>query len=337
MVLALAKYPFLDGAGEYLRKSQFNLEELENPITRYIIERAVNRIETALSGKIYDKIELREEVEVLTFLAALIIIKAAGMESLLRKFALGEARRTEKLLIADLKNTKGSQEREILKMFYDLFRLKVDIGDGGRFYKISITDYLLRAVHFHEQEWDLINKLVHDGYVYLDKDEIVRLVRNELASLIHYRIKIMNLTEPPQVVREKADDIRSRYAPAPSANSFLVTDYPPCIKHAIEVMNKGENLPHSGRVMLATYMLAVGKTTEEIVSLFQNAPDFNEKITRYQVEHLAGTKGNRTKYSVPSCEKIRNNSLCFATSECTGIFNPVQFGRKWKNESSRDK
>jgi DNA primase large subunit len=105
---------------------------------------------------------------------------------------------------------------------------------------------------------------------------------------------------------------------------------PPCVKHALDVMDKGENLPHSARLMLATYMLAVGKPVDEIVAMFQNAPDFNEKITRYQVEHLAGTKGSRTKYSVPSCEKLRNENLCFATQDCAGIINPIQFGRKRK-------
>jgi DNA primase large subunit len=78
-------------------------------------------------------------------------------------------------------------------------------------------------------------------------------------------------------------------------------------------------------------MLAIGKQTDEVVELFKNAPDFNEKITRYQVEHLAGTKGSRVKYSVPSCEKLRNENLCFATEDCAGIINPVQFGR-WKKQ-----
>jgi DNA primase large subunit len=80
--------------------------------------------------------------------------------------------------------------------------------------------------------------------------------------------------------------------------------------------------------MLATYMLAIGKPIDEIVALFENAPDFNEKITRYQVEHLAGMKGSRTKYSVPSCEKLLNENLCFATEQCAGVFNPIQFGRR---------
>jgi DNA primase large subunit len=79
--------------------------------------------------------------------------------------------------------------------------------------------------------------------------------------------------------------------------------------------------------MLATYMLAIGKSIEEIIMLFHNAPDYNEKVTKYQIEHLAGLRGSGTKYSVPSCQKLLNQNLCFATEECTGITNPIQFGR----------
>lgn len=333
MTVSLAKYPFLDGAGEYLRKSGFNWEELEKPHAQHIIENAVERVETALEGRIYEKCE-REEVEILTFFVSIIIMRSIGIESLMKKYALAEARRAEKFLIEDIKDRKESERQDTLKVFYDLFRLKTDIADGNRFVRIKIIDYLIRAIHFHEQEWKLINRLTHGGYVYLDSDEVVRLIRSELAVMIHHRLKVMILPEIPLIINTKAEELRNRFSSNYSSNTHVITDYPPCIKHAVEIMNKGENLPHSGRVMLATYMLAIGKSIEDVISLFQNAPDFNERITRYQVEHLAGTKGSHTKYSVPSCEKIRNNNLCFATADCAGIYNPIQFGRKIKNNDT---
>ena len=85
--------------------------------------------------------------------------------------------------------------------------------------------------------------------------------------------------------------------------------------------------------MLATYMLAIGKPVDEIVLMFENAPDFNEKITRYQVEHLAGMKGSHTKYSVPSCDKLRNENLCFATAECDGL---DKSNSVWQEEEMRE-
>jgi DNA primase large subunit len=144
------------------------------------------------------------------------------------------------------------------------------------------------------------------------------------------RIKAMTLTKLPESIEITANEFKNKL-PSPkiymTPRSPDAKDYPPCIKHALEEMNNGINLPHSARLMLATYMLTVGKSVNEIVMLFQNAPDYNERITRYQVEHLAGIRGSHKKYSVPSCQKLRNESLCFAIEECNGITSPIQFGR----------
>lgn len=326
----LARYPFLNEAGEYLRQSGFGWEELDKPHMADIIERAAERLHAGVSGKVYDKLE-RYETEILTFLVTLIMVKSIGMEPVLKKYALAEARRAEKFLTEDLKKQNNAQRQALLsKIFNDLFGLTIGTTEDGRLFRVKVNDYLARSSHFHEQEWKMINRLVENGYVYLGPDETVRLVRNELAVLINNRVHAMNLPAMPKTIKEKTEALRLMLAPHYEYSAHAVTEYPPCIKHAIEVMNRGENLPHSARLMLATYMLAIGKPVDEIVEMFKNAPDFNERITRYQVEHLAGSKGSMTKYSVPSCDKLRTENLCFATKDCNGIINPIQFGRRRK-------
>ena len=162
---------------------------------------------------------------------------------------------------------------------------------------------------------------------YLDGDETVRLIRYEIYNLMYNRIKNMNITKIPEQIKIHADLIKNKLAPA-IRYSYTAADLPPCIKKSLELLNNNENLPHSARFMLATYMLSSGKSVNEVVLLFQNAPDYNEKITKYQVEHLAGKKGSQTKYSVPACSKLVNENLCYATIDCRGITNPIQFGRK---------
>src|SRR5215212_6534051 len=324
----LAKYPFLNEAGEYLRESSFGWEELDRTDMKHIIDRAAERIEIEVNGKIYDNLE-RYEIEILTFIISLVIVKSIGIDQVLRKFALAEARRAEKFLTEDLRKQGESKRRSVFtKIFEDLFKLKIVISEDRRLFKVRVVDYLARASHFHEQEWKLINRLVHNGYVYLDADETVRLIRSELTSLIYSRIKTMTLSNLPDSIKAKVDDLRIKLQPRYEYRTYQPTDYPPCIKNSLEVMNRGENLPHSARLMLATYMLAIGKSVDDIVILFHNAPDYNENITKYQVEHLAGNRGSHTKYSVPSCEKLRNENLCFATEECNGITNPIQFRSK---------
>ena len=140
----------------------------------------------------------------------------------------------------------------------------------------------------------------------------------------------MNPSHIPSTIREQANILKASIPVASRKLDNSPLAFPPCISHALDEMAAGENLPHSARVMLATYMLAIGKNIEEIVSLFKNAPDYDERVSRYQVEHLAGERGSHVRYLVPSCAKLRNDGLCFATSQCDGLINPVQFGRAVK-------
>ncbi|HKG86996.1 MAG TPA: hypothetical protein VKA95_01615 [Nitrososphaeraceae archaeon] len=327
----LAKYPFLNEASDYIRETHFDFEEFNRPEMSHIIERAVERIETEITkGLVYEKLD-KYEIEILTFLVTLMIAKSIGIESILKKYSLFEAMRTEKYLTEDLRKERNNERKRLLlfKIFEDLFKINVDLDSKDtNLFKVRVTDYLTRALNFHEEEWKLINRLVHNGYVYLDADETVRLIRSELTSLIYSRIKTMTLSNLPDSIKAKVDELRIKLQPRYEYRRYQPTDYPPCIKNSLEVMNRGENLPHSARLMLATYMLAIGKSVDDIVILFHNAPDYNENITKYQVEHLAGNRGSHTKYSVPSCEKLRNENLCFATEECNGITNPVQFRSK---------
>ncbi len=332
----LARYPFLNEASEYIRLINLDYEEFERPEMKYVIERSAQRLERGITqGKIDENLE-KYEIEVLTFMVSLMMVKCIGSDNISRKYSLLEARRAEKFLTEDLKRERNEDRKQLLifKIFVDLFKVQVEVNhdDYGSF-KVKLNDYLSRASKFHEQEWSLINRAVHGGYVYLEADETVRLIRSELSSLIYSRLRSMDLSLMPKSVKvnfiamtPKLDHgYHTRY-------TQTVSDYPPCVKHALDEMSRGENLPHSARVLLATYMLSIGKDIDSIVELFHGAPDFSEKVTRYQIEHLAGKKGSGIRYFVPSCEKLRNENLCFATLQCSGIVNPFQFGKRLTNK-----
>jgi DNA primase large subunit len=327
----LAKYPFLNEASEYIRLIHLDYDEFDRPEMKYIIERSAQRIDREVrQGKLYETLE-RYEIEVLTFLVSLMMVKCMETDNISKKHSLFEALRAEKFLTEDLKKEQNEDRRQLLisKIFVELFRVQVEInGEDHNLFKVKVNDYLARASKFHEQEWKLINRQVHKGYVYLGVDETVRLIRSELSTLIYNRLKTMDLSAMPLSVKHKLVETAPRFAQEYNRQHIhKISNYPPCVKHAIDEMNKGENLPHSARVLLATYMLSIGKNVEDIVVLFHNAPDFNEKVTRYQIEHLSGKKGSGIKYFVPSCEKLVNESLCFKTEECNGIVNPIQFGQ----------
>ena len=325
----LAKYPFLEEAGNYIRETHFNLDDFDRSEFSHIIERAKKRIEYELiEGKVFTELE-KYDIELFTFLVSLIIMKCIGIDSAVKKFSLFEAMRVERFLISDLLREKDLTKKNLLlsKIFKELFQLNVILDEKKtNLFKMKISDYLKRSNEFNEVEWKLINRAVDNGYVYLDGDETVRLIRSEIYKLMYNRIKDMNINKIPYQIAVNAKLITKKLGPS-TKTSHQVNALPPCIKKALELLEKNENLPHSARFMLATYMLYLGKTVDEVVSLFKNAPDYNEKITRYQVEHLAGKKGSQTKYSVPTCSKLQNENLCYATDDCNGITSPIQFGK----------
>jgi DNA primase large subunit len=72
---------------------------------------------------------------------------------------------------------------------------------------------------------------------------------------------------------------------------------------------------------------------EEILELFRNVPDFNEKIARYQLEHIAGLRGSRKQYMPYSCQTMKSLGLCPIVGDC-GAKNPLIVYRRniWRSK-----
>ena len=320
----IAKYPFLAEAGQYLKDKGFTLEQFAtDPDLKIIVDKAYERIEAATNGKIYNP--KFDNSDTFSFLIAIVLLKLSGMNTLINRFSLAEARRAEKFLEKDLGNSNKTSEELAIKIIRDIF--SVSVKKSNNHFVIPIPDYLRHAVNFHELEWKLVNRHVESGMVFLSPHETVRLIRRELGGYIRSRIKAANTPSLYKGFEDKVNrlvDLAKKF----TVSITVSTEYPPCIKHAIDVLEGGENLSHSGRFMLATFLLGRGQSIDEIAPLFKNAPDYNEKVTRYQINQIAGETGSNTKYSCPSCEKIKSNDLCFAIPECDTIINPIQFGKK---------
>ena len=331
----IAKYPFLADAGQYLKDKGFTLQQFgTDPDLKLSVEKALDRVQVSADGKIY-KSDLIDgeaskdyvlEREVFSFLLAIVLLKLTGMNTLIKRFSLAEARRAEKYLEKDLANITDESKKELaIRIIDDLFSIQIKKLDD--YFIIPISNYLTHSINFHEREWKLINRHVENGYVFLTPHETVRLIRKELGNYINS--KIIN-AKTPSMIPGFEDQVAKLVNLSKKFVTHTVTtgEYPPCIKHAIDVLEKGENLPHSGRFMLATFLLSRNQSVEQIAPLFKNAPDYNEKVTSYQLNHLKGTSGSGTQYSCPSCEKLKTQNLCFAIPECNNIFNPLQFGKK---------
>jgi DNA primase large subunit len=328
----LAKYPFLEEAGDYFRQRGFSLNDISQPDFEIVIERAKNRVLDAIHRREVSSNIGDPEVELLSFPVALMMVKATGLDHLVSWFSHTEAVRTEKLLENEREELVVQIFKHILKI--NLVAVTADDNDGASDlhtfdYKIPLMEYLKRASQFHQLEWKLVNRVVSNGYVYLRTHEMIRLIRQEIDGMIRARLNTLPVPRLPSNLKAIVKDLAARSPAPPKIVSIIAPDkYPPCVTTAQAMLEKGENLPHYARFLLTTYLVAAGRTVDEIIQMYSGSPDFNERITKYQVEHIAGLRGGRVKYRPPSCRTLATHSFCFKVKECNDIRNPLQFGTK---------
>ena len=184
----IVKYPFVEDAVSFIQKNAFTLDVLgTSPDMHAFIDTAMKRIRTAADGGVYetppDKFGKRRMIETLSFSVAVILLKLCGMQTLVRRFALAEARRAEKNLEADLKIYSAEKFEIAKRLIGDLFSVNIQRVDDDIL--VPVQDYLIRAANFHEREWNLVNRRVSKGQVYLTRHEAVRVLRYLLYAPLH--------------------------------------------------------------------------------------------------------------------------------------------------------
>lgn len=312
----LIKYPFLTGSKEYL--AGFTVEKVGNDQElKPIFDKAYERIKCALYGIKYIQDDSATK-EILSFFISLVILRITNVSFFCKRFALEEAKRSEKYMEVDLVESPELINRILFEMF------GIEIKHDGSNYMIKIADYLKHSVNFNDLPWKLINRRVEDGYVYLTRHESIRLLRHELQYKIYEKI----MASP----RVRMEPMFQTYVAKliEKAEEFNVlppntdTDVPPCVRDALDIMERGENLSHGGRFLIASFYMSRGANVEDVVPFFRKAPDFNERTTTYQL-----TKIRDGKYKCPGCDKLNTQDLCRRTNDCGTIKNPLSF-RIWK-------
>jgi len=116
----IANYPFLAEAGQYLIDKGFTLEQFAtDPDLRIIVDKAYERIESAAEVKTYypelddpSEKETTLPLNIFSFLIAIGLLKLSGLNTLINKFSLAEARRAEIFLQRDLVSNSDKTSEE---------------------------------------------------------------------------------------------------------------------------------------------------------------------------------------------------------------------------------
>ena len=82
------------------------------------------------------------------------------------------------------------------------------------------------------------------------------------------------------------------------------------------------------RFALTSFLVNVGMPLESMVDLYVSVTDFDESMTRYQIEHIAGQRGNKTRYTPPLCDTLRTHGICRDRDDiCERVKHPLSYYR----------
>jgi DNA primase large subunit len=326
----LAKYPFLSEASEYVRELGLSIDELSTPEFSSVLDRAEKRLEEALSkGRVSGDVS-NENAEILSFPVSNLILSILGEERARRRFALAEAKRAYELL--RLENPEKIEHIAATTFAWKVKRLDLKLGKRLYDFALSLPDFLHNSIHLREPRWNLPNRVLDHGFVYVTRDEAARLMEEEVRT----RILERSGRAPDEVPKlfgsrvERARGLVIKWLGVPTKYELpkvpLPEAMPPCVRHLIDSLDEGKNVQHMGRFTLASFLLNIGTGEEDVVKLFKPATDFSERMTRYQVEHIGGKRGGRTKYTCPMCTTLKTHGVCYKPDEiCDTIRNPLSY------------
>lgn len=327
-----ARYPFTNEASEYVKSLNIDTKDLTSPEFSVVLDLAEKRIADALrSGRI--DWEPQDEVGILAYPAALMLIALAGDERAQRRYALSESKRayelmrqeSSELLLQIAENTFGWNAKIISK----------EVGEVFYEFALFYPDYLRNAVRIRDPDWKLTNRVLEQGHVYCDRDEFARLLEEEVEARVLSRI--MGSYGPvPETIAARVERIRSLviaraqlYGVEEMPKTVLSAAMPPCMKALLSSLSGGKHVPHIGRFALTSFLSNIELSDEEIIRMFRTQSDFSERIARYQVEHISGRRGGRKKYIPPNCKTMKTHGICVNPDEiCATIAHPLSYYRK---------
>jgi DNA primase large subunit len=304
-----AKYPFLSSATPLLRT--YHITNLPQEVRARAQERVLEAIERGEKG-VLPKLS-NPWVELLSFAFSRALVLYVDDDWLRRRWALAEAARVERLL--------HSESDEVLLHVINDLELKTKKTEDGKWI-MHFNQYLhLTKRLATEPRWKLVNRLMDKGLVTLTRPEVIRLVREMLYDSF-VQTKPLPVNWHPEEAKAIKEALQKRaaktVAPAPSK------EWAPCM---VALRNRVADAGHFGLFALAAYMAQKGYEVNEIVDVLRVRSDFDERIARYQVEHIAGQRGSRIKYRPPSCQSMKTHGLCVEDGKhCpNNIKNPTQY------------
>jgi DNA primase large subunit len=328
----LAKYPFLKEAAGHIKKLDFKIGDVESPEFAEILARAEERLQESIQNLSVNR-KHRVEIEILSFPVTIMIAIATENSFIKKRYALAEAKQA-------YEDLKLEPKERVLAIAQNL-GWKLQLNNDPKMpheFTLRFTDYIKNTTSLREKNWKLVNRPLSAGNVYLNKNETARLLSEEILKHIEKRLETKDLPKFPTKIQEIAERIKKlaiekvgKVEMEGFPQTIVQTAFPPCVQALYESFTSGRHLSHIGRFTLTSFLINIGMPPENVIELFKSVSDFNARMTSYQVEHIAGDRGSRTRYKPPKCETLKTHGVCVSPDEtCRRIRHPLSY---YKNKA----
>ena len=328
----LAKYPFLKETAEYIKPLDLQIDDLTSMGMDQILKRAEERVNEAILYRRITRNIQNTALEIASFPVALLLVIAAENSLIKKRYALAEAKQAS----SDLAN---EPKEKILKIALDFdWKIKLtpkESNDSPSEFIIYFTDYLRNTSHFHDKKWKLTNSILSEGSIYLNKKDVARLLEEEVRRRVEKRLDVKVPKFPAEFtliaerIKKLAQETIGQSELDEMPKVVVQAAFPPCINALYADAASSHHLSHIGRFTLTAFLVNIGMTPESLNELFKTFSDYNDRLTRYQIEHIAGERGSGTRYTSPQCSILQTHGVCKNKDEiCRRIYHPLAYYKR---------
>ena len=317
-----ARYPFSNTAKRIVQRSNLAIDDIDITIK----EIAKGALKAALTGRAYPVCEHRDKETLVRYILAYPVARVLVSFLENPKYYFYFARAIYKATLDSLK--KAPDQTEEAKALANDFG--INFGFNG-YFELDLMEFL--RTPSKDELLKLVNQKVHSGTVFLSPNRFSRFLAERAQQSVLSTLPVSTHRLPSELRElafETLDEALEK-AKATISTTANLSALPPCIEKIYSELLAGNNIPHMARFALATFLNAINVPEEKIIEAFSHAPNYNEKITRYQVSRIVQGKAGK-RYRPLSCAKMRSYALCNANCD---VKNPMQYYRRQLATSSR--
>lgn len=320
----LARYPFLEAAREAVTESGSSLEAILGEEGRSAaVDRALERINRALSGETVGEMRRDNEVELLSYPIARILVSLVDDRRVTNRYVQAEGRTAAERFQDDLQRHRGEDEGMDHAAIFDEFDIDAQASEDG--FLLDVIDYLSVIGELDDERWGLVNCHLHNGLVPITEQEFPRL----LEAAVRLRVgRDLPLVVPEGIAERLGDaveEITAAIGTIKLPTEFPVVDpaaFPPCMTNLVERTEAEEDLSPSSRYALASFLTSLGLAPEALNHVIEE-PVSEDLVA--MAEAVGGDEGP-TQFPPGTCDTMVAYGDCVNKDElCARIDHPLEY------------